>query len=154
VVLSDLGTAPERFAPGLKVFLGRPERAEQARLLEVERSWIHGGNVVLKFRGVDSRTDAEALEGAEIWIPMEARPPAPDGEFYLSDLIGCKVLTREGKELGDVEGWQEYGGPPLLEVGGAREILIPFVRAICVDIDQAARRITVDLPEGLEELNS
>jgi 16S rRNA processing protein RimM len=52
-----------------------------------------------------------------------------------------------------VTDWHEYGGPPLLEVRGdsGKEVLIPFVKAICTEIDPAARRILVDLPEGLEE---
>ena len=57
--------------------------------------------------------------------------------------------------LGEVIRWQECGGPNLLEVkmraGG--ELLIPFARSLCVEIDVAARRIVVDLPEGLKELN-
>jgi 16S rRNA processing protein RimM len=58
-----------------------------------------------------------------------------------------------GKVLGLIAGWQQYGGPPLLEVkreGG--EILIPFVSAICQDIDLNARLVRVELPEGLLEL--
>jgi ribosomal 30S subunit maturation factor RimM len=52
-----------------------------------------------------------------------------------------------------VEGWQEYGGPPLMEVKRKKgELLIPFVSAICQDIDVSARLIRVELPEGLLDL--
>ena len=59
-----------------------------------------------------------------------------------------------GRVLGVVEDWQEYGGPPLLQVKAqdGREILIPFAKAICREIDVAGRRIGVDLPEGLDDL--
>ena len=57
--------------------------------------------------------------------------------------------------MGRVTGWQECGGPALLEVDGVEgeELLVPFARSICVEIDPAARRIVVDLPEGLKDLN-
>ena len=54
-----------------------------------------------------------------------------------------------GEVLGVVEGWQQYGGPPLMEVRvDGREVLIPFVRAICREVDLEAQTIRVDLPEG------
>jgi ribosomal 30S subunit maturation factor RimM len=52
-----------------------------------------------------------------------------------------------------VDGWQEYGGPPLMHVRvNGRDVLIPFVKGIYRAVDLEARRITVDLPEGLLEL--
>jgi len=53
--------------------------------------------------------------------------------------------------VGRVEAWQDGGGSGLLVVEGG--LLIPFARSICVEIDVQARRIAVDLPEGLRELN-
>lgn len=77
----------------------------------------------------------------------------PEGEFYQSDLIGFSVVTRAGETIGTLEGWKEYGGPPLLLVNsGGRELLIPFAKSICVDIDVPNRRIVVELPEGLTDL--
>jgi 16S rRNA processing protein RimM len=118
--------------------------------------WLHDGRPVLKFRGIDSISDAEALVGAEVRLPIAERMPLEEGEFYQADLVGCEVVERpSGEPLGEVTGWQDAGGPSLLQVrmrdGG--ELLIPFARAICVEIDVAARRIQVDLPAGLKELN-
>ncbi len=71
--------------------------------------------------------------------------------------MGCEVVERAtGERLGQVSGWQEHGGPPLLEVrqSEAEEpLLIPFAKAICTEIDLEGRRIVVDLPPGLRELN-
>ena len=55
---------------------------------EVEELWDHKGRQVVKLAGVDSISDAEALEGCEIRIPKEERPPAPDDEYYHDDLVG------------------------------------------------------------------
>ena len=119
---------------------------------EVESIWFHQGTLVFKFRGVNTISDAERLNGLEVRVPMSQRTALDPGEFFQSDLIGCEVVDRRtGERLGRVSDWQDSGGPGLLVVEG--ELLIPFARAICVEIDPAARRIEVELPEGLRDLN-
>ena len=121
--------------------------------LEVESVWFHKDHVIFKFQGVDSISQAEALVGADVCVPAGERLALPDGEYYQSDLIGFEVVDA-GRLVGKVEGWQEYGGPPLLEIRTpeGKELLIPFAESICRNIDLDARRIDVTLPEGLEEL--
>jgi 16S rRNA processing protein RimM len=123
--------------------------------MEIERTWMHGDVLVFKFKGIDTISDAERLAGADVSIPMEQRAPAPEGEYYQSDLVGCEVVDAEGQLVGVVEAWEETGGTPNLAVRatGGREILIPFAKSICTKIDVERRRIEVRLPEGLEELN-
>lgn len=122
----------------------------------------HKGGLLVSFEGLPSIDDVEPLKGCEMVIRKEDRPPLPDGEYYMADLVGCAVVDRAtGRKLGTVTGWQEYGGPELLEVlaEGANpgdpgaSFSIPFARSICVEIDPAGRRLAVDLPEGLLELN-
>ncbi len=150
----SLSSGVERFRHLREVFLAGRDGA--VRPAEIESVWEHRGQLIFKFRGVDSITEAEALAGAELRVPREQRAPLPDDEYYQSDLVGCEVIERaSGERLGTVTGWQEYGGPALLEVRAGEEepLLIPFARAICTEIDLAARRIVVDLPEGLKELS-
>ncbi len=117
----------------------------------MESTWFHNGALVFKFRGVDTISDAERLTGMEVRVPLSERAPLEEDEFFQSDLMGCEVVDgRSGESLGRVTGWEDGGGSGLLEVG---PLLIPFVRAICVEIDPVARRIVVELPEGLKELN-
>ena len=118
---------------------------------EVESTWFHSGTLIFKFRGVDTISDAEQLSGSEVRVHANERVPLEEGEFFQSDLIGCEVIDRRsGESLGRVSGWDDAGGSGLLVVG---ELLIPFARSICVEIDPAARRIAVELPEGLKDLN-
>lgn len=142
-----LSPKPERFQGLEEVFLfGNGER------FQVESTWFHQGTLIFKFRGVDTISDAERLYGAEVRVPVEQRIALDPGEFFQSDLIGCQVVDRRsGLSLGHVSAWQDGGASGLLVVGNG--LLIPFVRAICVEIDPAARRITVELPEGLKDLN-
>ena len=91
---------------------------------------------------------------------MVPEKPAADsrGEYYQADLVGCEVIDRRtGAKLGTVTGWQETAVRCCWKWQGRRTggepLLIPFARSICVEIDPAEKRIVVDLPEGLLELN-
>jgi len=141
---------PERFARLTSVRLFG-SGGEYGREYVVERVWDHLGTLVFKFAGVDSRDDAELLRGAEVRVPPGERVALDPGEFFQSDLVGCSVLDHVTKRvIGRVTGWEEYGGPSLLQIDGGR-LLIPFVRAICVDIRPADGVIETALPEGFED---
>lgn len=106
---------------------------------------------IVKLAGVDDMDRADELRGCEMCVPLAERPPVEPGGYYLPDLIGCQLIDRAtGEALGAVDLWQEYGGGTVL-VSGTLEV--PFARAICVEIDVEGRRIVVDLPEGLKDLN-
>ena len=141
-----LSSRADRFEALKEVFLfGSGERHE------VESTWFHGNTLIFKFSDVNTISDAERLSGAEVRIPADQRAPLESGEFYDSDLIGCEVIDRRtGESIGRVDRLEDAGGPGLLAVG---DLLIPFARSICVEIDPAARRIEVELPEGLKEIN-
>jgi 16S rRNA processing protein RimM len=119
--------------------------------MEVERTWMHGDHLILKFQGVDTISDAEKLAGAEVSIPFEQRAELSDDEVYQSDLIGCEVFDAAGRALGVVTDFEETGGTPVLHVGD--KLLIPFAKSICTQVDLDNKRIVVDLPDGLLDLN-
>jgi 16S rRNA processing protein RimM len=119
--------------------------------MEVERAWMHGDQLILKFKGVDTISDAEKLAGADVAIPFEQRAALTGDEVYESDLIGCEVFDATGRSLGTVTDFEETGGTPLLHIGD--DLLIPFAKSICVKIDPAHKQIVVDLPAGLLDLN-
>ena len=146
-IASTALSKPERYKNLREVFLF-PGGERQ----EVESAWWHGDRLILKFRGVDTISDAERLEGREVRVPAGERAALEPGEYYESDLIGCEVVEQSsGAALGRVTGCEDAGGARCLELEGG--MLIPFARAICVAIDPEARRIVVELPAGLKELN-
>jgi 16S rRNA processing protein RimM len=122
--------------------------------VEIAAAWAQKGDWVLKFAGVDSIDAAERFRRADLWVSLPDRGTLAEGEFFRTDLVGCTVRDAStGRCLGVVAGWQQYGGPPLMEVSvDSREVLIPFVSSICRHIDLAGRTITVELPEGLLDL--
>jgi 16S rRNA processing protein RimM len=142
-----LTSKPDRFQQIHRVYL-----FGSGECREIEEAWFHGNTLVLKFQGIDSISEAEKLAGAEVRIPRSQRAELEPGEFFQSDLVGCEVIERStGRRLGSVTDWNDSGGPGLLVVDD--NLMIPFARSICVEIDPAARRITVELPEGLTDLN-
>lgn len=135
----------------------------------------HRGQAVFHFEGVNSISEAEKFRGLEVLLPFEQRITLPNGQYFVSDLVGCSVFETPAKPpvvfsslgwlaeapalLGTVRDVQfpgeEAPGTPLLEVETSRgEILIPLAADICTKIDVTARRIDVVLPEGLCDLNS
>ena len=157
-ILTDF---PERLT-GLKSAQLWNGRTEPPRRALVRSCWIshsRGGQAIFLFEGSDSISDAEKLVGLEVQIPLSERVSLPAGSFYVSDLVGCEVYERDGgKLIGRVRDLQfpgeELKGTPLLEVDSpSGELLIPLAQEICVQIDTAARRIEVVLPEGLRDLN-
>jgi 16S rRNA processing protein RimM len=121
--------------------------------VQLVEAWEHRDDWVLKFAGVDSITEAERFRGADLWVALAERGTLADGEWFQSDLLDCAVVDGpSGRVLGKVEGWQHYGGPSLMEVRvDGREVLIPFVPAIC-QVNIAERVVLVNMPDGLLEL--
>jgi 16S rRNA processing protein RimM len=147
----SFSSKPERFEALKEVSLASADGRSFDKL-RVESTWFHQGVLIFKFEGVDTISDAERLAGAEVRVPIEERAPLDAGEFFESDLIGCEVVDgATGATLGRVTALRESGGPGLLEVD--HDWLIPFARAICTEIDPARKRIAVQLPPGLRELN-
>lgn len=149
-VIADLLTDfPERFDGLERVTAVMPDASRQE--LTIERHWFQSGRIVLKFVGIDSIEDAETLRNAEICVPESDAVELEEGEFYDWELAGCSVETVDGEPIGTVRELMRTGGTELLVVDGAKEFLIPFAEAICVEVDIENKLIKVDPPEGLLE---
>jgi 16S rRNA processing protein RimM len=146
-----------------EIYSSQPGRAEKLkdvvlslaglkRPVQVERLWYHSGRPVFKFHGIDSISDAERWRGADLLAPESERARPEPGEYSHADLIGCEVCAPT--VVGTVRGVEDYGSQILLRVektsGG--EMLIPFAKAICREIDVARKIIRAELPEGLADL--
>jgi 16S rRNA processing protein RimM len=151
-VIADLLTDfPERFARLGRVYVKRADG--RLLLLDLENSRLHKGRVALKFAGFDSISGAEELRDARVLVSRDQLVELPEDTYYDFDLIGCEAVATGGQHLGHVVEVQNFGAAPLLVVrGGARELLIPLVLSICVEIDTGRKRIVVNPPEGLLDL--
>jgi 16S rRNA processing protein RimM len=106
----------------------------------------HGGTLVAKVAGVDHREAAQQLRGQQIALPRDELPAPADDEMFIADLVGLRVVNREGVELGQVQDVQESGAHPLLHVVArdGRTRLIPYVDVTIDHVDREARTIGVD----------
>jgi 16S rRNA processing protein RimM len=100
-------------------------------------------------------TQAESLAGAEVLVPEDELKPLTADTFYHHQILGCRVVTVDGRELGRVADIQSAAGSDLLVIrpGGREEILIPFSRNICREVNLEAGLIVIDPPDGLLDLN-
>jgi len=141
----------ERFVPGATMWT-RSERGDEQLTLAAAR--VQNGRPVIAFEGFSSIDDVERLAGLELRVPEESLHPLAAGAYYQHQLVGCAVETTAGQPVGVVRRVEGGAAGSLLAIDGARgEILIPFALEICREVDIAARRIRIDPPEGLLELN-
>jgi len=113
---------------------------------------VQGKTIVARLEGIEDRDAAEALIGQSIAVPRSELPALEDGAVYWTDLIGMRVLTRDGVDVGPVVRLFETGANDVLVVGDERqgskagsEILVPWIRPdVVVQVDRQARRIEVD----------
>jgi 16S rRNA processing protein RimM len=151
VINPETDFVEERFAPGATVWT-RSERGEEALTIVAAR--IQGGRPIVGLEGFTRVEDVERLSGLELRVPEAALQPLAPHTYYQHQLVGCVVETLSGETVGTVARVDGGIGTSLLAVEGARgEVLVPLTQAICVGIDVAARRIRIDPPEGLLELN-
>ena len=135
---------------GLTIAIGSLDQSS-----EVEFFRRQHGRSVLKLRGIDTISKAQQIVGAELRIERRGLPAPVQGSFYTFQLKGCRVFQGSGECLGIVTDVLDSGGAQILKVDReGEEILIPFAQSYLKKIDLDQRRIDVDLPEGLRELNS
>jgi 16S rRNA processing protein RimM len=158
-VAAELHTdIPERFAEGMKISaLGKSanDSNDTRRELEIEGLWPHKGLLVLKFVGVDSISDAEVLIGSELQVPRADRARLEPGWTFVSDLIGCAVLDH-GRDIGRIEDVQFGAGeaPLLIVAEKGKRFDIPFAEAYVEAVDVTQRKVHLQLPEGMLEINA
>jgi 16S rRNA processing protein RimM len=146
----------QRFAVGSVLGTDPPD----AGPLTVASTRWHSGRLLVTFAGIADRTGAEPLRG--VWLTVDAdqvaSPEGPD-EFHDHQLVGLTVVTTAGEQVGVVTDVRHHGQDLLViePAAGAhsrREVLVPFVAAIAVDVDVAGGQMVIDPPAGLLDLGS
>jgi 16S rRNA processing protein RimM len=108
------------------------------------------GGLGARIQGVSTKEQADALRGTSLFVPRDRLPKLPDDEFYHADLIGMSAYDPGGAVIGKVTAVYNHGAGDILEIspaGHKSALLLPFTMAIVPNVDLAAGRIVVDLPE-------
>lgn len=152
VVIDPETDFPEsRFACGREVFV---QVGGAITALRVRDARMQRGRVVVGFDQVGSIEAAERIVGRELRIPISWLERLPAATYYRHELVGCEVETVRGDRLGVVRAVEGDANGSRLVVETLRgDVLVPLAAAICSTIDPSARRIVIDPPDGLVELN-
>jgi 16S rRNA processing protein RimM len=142
----------QRFKKGSVVQMRRGDAIEP---VTIESIRFHRGRPIIGLAGIETMDAAEALAGAELRIADAALQPLPAGFYYHHDLIGCSVETPRGERIGGVTKVEGDGaGSRLVVQTLSGEVLIPMAEGICELVDVPGKRIVVEPPEGLLDLNA
>jgi len=139
-----------RFKPGAKLLMIPPE-AGQPIEIEVASSREQKKMYVVRFKGFDDINQVEKYKGWELKVSEEERVPLDEGEFYVRDIVGCEVVTEEGEPLGRVTDVLSPGANDIwvVKMPKGKELLLPVIDDVVLDVDIGARKIKVHLMEGL-----
>jgi 16S rRNA processing protein RimM len=151
VIHPETDFVEERFVVGA-TFWTRSAAGDER--LTIVSSRVQNGKPVVAFDGFARIEDVERLGGLELRVPEDTLLPLEPGTYYEHQLVGCVVETTAGDVVGEVVKVEGGGGASRLVMNGPRgEILIPLAVDICVEIDVANRKIRINAPEGLLDLN-
>jgi 16S rRNA processing protein RimM len=142
LVISEV---PGRFADGETVWL------EDGRTLTVESSRPHKDRLLVRFREVQSREQAEALQRALLVVPESLSPELPEGSWWDHRIVGCAIETDTGRALGTVHDVIHTAANDVWSAvdDEGTETLIPVLRDVILDVDMDAKRIVVREIPGL-----
>lgn len=155
-VISHTDFPDRRFRKGSKLLLVHPQFPEPVELL-VESSRTHKNFYLLKFAGHSSINEVEPYKGGELKIHESELAALPEGTYYIHELVGCRVMTEDGIELGDLVEVLQPGANDVYvvkldkgtDVNKGKNILLPAIPDCVKQVDAENKRIVVHLMEGL-----
>jgi 16S rRNA processing protein RimM len=151
IVNPETDFVEDRFRVGA-MFWTRSARGDEQLIVTSAR--VQNGRPVVGFEGFSSIEDVERLAGLDLRVPEGELLPLEAGVYYHHQLIGCSVDTVKGERVGEVVRVEGGAAGSLLVIRGQRgEVLVPLAAPLCVEIDVPGRRIQIDPPDGLLELN-
>ncbi|API89519.1 ribosome maturation factor RimM [Marinilactibacillus sp. 15R] len=150
-VISITNTPEERYFPGAAlIWFGKDN--EQIKLT-VRTHRIHKNFDLVAFDGYPTINDVEKFVGGLLKVSEDDLLELNDDEFYLHEIIGCTVIDEEGTELGKVKEVLSPGANDVWVVQreGKRDLLLPYIDPVILDVDIRNKVITAHIMEGLDE---
>ena len=138
---------PEHFNDLNELFI----KKDSFEPIEIESRRFSNKFVFLKFKGIESRNDAEILRNEYLFVPEKELFSLEEDEFYNHQLIGLKVYSEENDYIGEILEIENYPEHDVLVVkdSNKEEHLIPFVKDIIREVDVESQKVKIHLIEGL-----
>lgn len=139
---------PERFEEIKEVML---DTGRGKRTLTIQNVRYFKNQVILKFKEINNINDIEKYKQCELWVNRENGTPLEEGEYYIADLIDCKVYLEDGSYFGTLVDVMETGANDVYVVESQEhgEVLLPAIEDCVKEIDIEKGKITVHLMDGL-----
>ncbi|MCH5184979.1 MAG: 16S rRNA processing protein RimM [Oscillospiraceae bacterium] len=143
--------SPEVFEDIKRVYVIRKSGEE---CLDIKNIKYHKNNIIVKFEQINSIEQAEKYKNTIVLADREAFGELEEGVYFIADLIGCSVITDDGRDLGKISDVINTGSNDIYEVdkGGGKKLLLPVIDDVVKNIDIDKKIITVHLLDGLEDL--
>lgn len=142
-VISDF---PERIVPGLSIFIGSEKKRQ--KICNVRQS--HHG-LIIALENISNPETASFFTNHFVYVPTLTEPRLPEGHFYHHDLIGISVIDTQGNHLGKIVEVLSTGSNDVYVIRNnnidKNEILIPAIKSVILDIDQASHIMMINPPE-------
>jgi 16S rRNA processing protein RimM len=137
---------PERLKPGTHLYVGDKKQA-----LKITRRRPHNEGMILGFEGISTAEQTAKYRAQTVYVPVEGRPPLPDGEYYHHQIIGLNVVDESWTALGIITEIIETGANDVYVVknAGEREILLPALKQVLLEINLDTKTMRVHLLPGL-----
>lgn len=146
-IIMDLHTDfPERFRSGRKLFVG-----DEHQVMTVESVRSHAKGMLIKFRGIETPEATARFRNQWVYIKAADAPPLPEGQIYQHELFGFQVVDENENLLGELVEIIETGANDVYVVKNesGKEILLPAIPSVILNLDPARRYMRVHLLEGL-----
>ncbi len=123
-----------------------------ARHFELASAREARDHLVATFKGVDTREDAERLNGVELYVARDKLPATEEDEYYHADLIGLAAVTTADEPLGRVIAIHNFGAGDIIEIAppSGTTMLLPFTNAVVPTVDLAGGRVVIVVPEEID----
>lgn len=142
---------PEVFEDIEYVYVKRKGEYER---LDVAGIKYQKGNIIVRFPQIKDINEAEKYKNQVLYAEREVLGELPEGVYYIADLIGLEVVKENGETVGIITDVLNTGSNDIYEVkrGGRKNLLIPVIDEVVLNIDMENKKVTVRMMEGLEDL--
>jgi len=153
MLLDVITDFPDRLKPGTRIYWG-----DNKQPLKITRRRPHNEGLLLGFEGITSAEQTARYRAQVAYVPVEDRPVLPEGEYYHHQILGLHVVDEFGVSLGVISEIIETGANDVYvihsEGSPVREILIPALKQVLLDINLETKLMRVHLLPGLVDTDT
>lgn len=149
-ILTTTDFLEDRFAKGSELLIVSADDKAPVPVT-VETARLHKNMVIVKFKEYHNINDVEKYKGTMLKVSAERLGELEENEFYFHEVIGLEAMTEDGDKLGVVKEILTPGANDVwvIKMPNGKELLLPYIESVILDVNVREKRVTVRLMEGL-----